>query len=204
MSRCEPLTTPLRTDDATEAVVTLALERDRLADENKEIRLHNEKLADDFAHHAAEYRELRKVFEERDKLQAFKDWVHAYLDGKGVPHHPPGTHGAAGCRIGDRMDWVWAELDDVREWNRQMLAVDSEWDEQALAKTLGVPLGESCRKGIAERVPLVLKELAELRAACEPIRRCSKLSKEGTDTFILWDDLKPLAALLARTLETPR
>jgi hypothetical protein len=102
------------------------------------------------------------------------------------------------------MDWVWAELDDVREWNRQMLAVDSEWDEQALAKTLGVPLGESCRKGIAERVPLVLKELAELRAACEPIRRCSKLSKEGTDTFILWDDLKPLAALLARTLETPR
>lgn len=39
--------------------------------------------------------------------QAFKDWVHAYLDGKGVPHHPPGTHGAAGCRIGDRMDWVF-------------------------------------------------------------------------------------------------
>jgi hypothetical protein len=46
---------------------------------------------------------------ERDKLQAFKDWVHAYLDGVGVPHHPPGTHGAAGCRIGDRMDWLMAD-----------------------------------------------------------------------------------------------
>lgn len=48
---------------------------------------------------------------ERDKLQAFKDWVHAYLDSHDVPHHPPGTHGAAGCRIGDRMDWLMAERD---------------------------------------------------------------------------------------------
>lgn len=45
-----------------------------------------------------------------DKLQAFKDWVHAYLDQHDVPHHPPGSHGAAGCRIGDRMDWLMAHL----------------------------------------------------------------------------------------------
>ncbi len=44
------------------------------------------------------------------KLQAFKDWVHGYLDSHGVPHHPPGTHGAEGCRIGDRMDWLMAEM----------------------------------------------------------------------------------------------
>jgi hypothetical protein len=44
------------------------------------------------------------------KLQAFKDWVHGYLDAQGVPHHPPGTHGAEGCRIGDRMDWVFEML----------------------------------------------------------------------------------------------
>lgn len=64
---------------------------------------------------------------ECDKLQAFKDWVHAYLDGHGVPHHPPGTHGAAGCRIGDRMDWlmqrhaalraaVMTAATDIRQW----------------------------------------------------------------------------------------
>lgn len=47
------------------------------------------------------------IFRERaDKLQAFKDWTHGFLDAHGVPHHPPGTHGAAGCRIGDRMDWL--------------------------------------------------------------------------------------------------
>lgn len=48
---------------------------------------------------------------ERDKLQAFKDWVHGYLDTRGVPHHPPGTHGAEGCRIGDRMDWLMERLE---------------------------------------------------------------------------------------------
>jgi hypothetical protein len=47
---------------------------------------------------------------ERDKLQAFKDWVHNYLDTHGVPHHPPGPHGAEGCRIGDRMDWLMSRL----------------------------------------------------------------------------------------------
>ena len=47
---------------------------------------------------------------ERDKLQKFKNWVHLYLDNLSVPHHPPGTHGAEGCRIGDRMDWLVAEL----------------------------------------------------------------------------------------------
>lgn len=56
----------------------------------------------------------KRSFEEsvaRGKLQAFKDWVHAYLDSKGVPEAPPGTHGAEGCRIGDRMDWVFAKLE---------------------------------------------------------------------------------------------
>jgi hypothetical protein len=62
---------------------------------------------------------------ERDKLQAFKDWCHAYLDAVGVPHHPPGTHGAAGCRIGDRMDWLM-------DWLTAKLAA-AEADRDALA-----------------------------------------------------------------------
>ena len=47
---------------------------------------------------------------ERSALKAFKEGVHKYLDDHGVPHHPPGTHGAAGCRIGDRMDWLMARI----------------------------------------------------------------------------------------------
>lgn len=58
--------------------------------------------------------QLTAATERADKLQAFKDWVHNYLDEHGVPHHPPGTHGAAGCRIGDRMDWLMAQLAALR------------------------------------------------------------------------------------------
>lgn len=54
-----------------------------------------------------------RLLAERDKLQAWKDWVHQYLDTHSVPHHPPGPHGAEGRRIGDRMDWLLAERDKL-------------------------------------------------------------------------------------------
>lgn len=58
--------------------------------------------------------ELDAVQKERDALQRFKSWVHNYLDQHDVPHHPPGTHGAEGCRIGDRMDWLTSKLDTAQ------------------------------------------------------------------------------------------
>lgn len=45
----------------------------------------------------------------RDMLQRFKDFVHARLDAAGVPTHPNGPHSAEGCRIGDRLDLLFAE-----------------------------------------------------------------------------------------------
>ncbi len=52
---------------------------------------------------------------DRDALLKFKTWVHDYLDSKGIPTHPGGPHSKEGCRIGDRMDLVFAELDRLRE-----------------------------------------------------------------------------------------
>ena len=50
------------------------------------------------------------------KLQAFKDWVHAYLDAQGVPaEFPDGSHTREGCRVGDRMDWLVAALGNSSE-----------------------------------------------------------------------------------------
>lgn len=43
-------------------------------------------------------------------LQRFKDWVHAYLDNKGVPKEVQDSHLAAGCRIGGRLDWVFGQI----------------------------------------------------------------------------------------------
>lgn len=68
-------------------------------------------------HYSEVKAERDAAIQRADKLQKFKDLVHDYFDSKGVPHHPPGTHGEHGCRIGDRLDWVWANIrqsDDLR------------------------------------------------------------------------------------------
>lgn len=51
-----------------------------------------------------------EITKERDHLQAFKTWVHNYLDNKGIPANPGGPHIAEGCRIGDRMDYVFEKI----------------------------------------------------------------------------------------------
>ncbi len=66
---------------------------------------------------------------ERDKLQAFKDYVRARLDAAGVPTDPESPHKAEGCRIGGRLDAVFAELDALRE------AVKHNADEPAWVAT---------------------------------------------------------------------
>lgn len=75
---------------------------------------------------------IEELEAERDKLQAFKTWVHAYLDAHGVPHHPPGTHGAEGCRIGDRMDWLMERLRtaESRAAAMESVVLDLEWKGQ--------------------------------------------------------------------------
>src|SRR5579859_7924899 len=74
--------------------------------------------------------ECEKLRAERDALQRFKDWCHSYLDAKGVPEAPEGPHGAEGCRIGDRMDWVFSAWDkavaDMRERAAQVVEMMQE------------------------------------------------------------------------------
>ena len=48
------------------------------------------------------------------KLQAFKDYVHKRLDDAGITAYPNGEHSNAGCRIGDRLDIVFAQLEHFK------------------------------------------------------------------------------------------
>ncbi len=89
----------------------LEAERDRLQYDLTRLSLDVNRL------HSGDYRALHPenqwlcdVGRERDALARFKTWVHAYLDAQDVPHHPPGPHGAEGCRIGDRLDWLLGRL----------------------------------------------------------------------------------------------
>lgn len=44
---------------------------------------------------------------ELEKLRAFKAFVHRKLDEEGVPTDPPGEHRDAGCRIGQRLEFLF-------------------------------------------------------------------------------------------------
>lgn len=59
------------------------------------------------------------------------------------------------------------ELAELRDWKVQQMRVESEWDEQALAKALNVPLGQSCRKGIAAEVERLLAVVQEIFEDCD-------------------------------------
>lgn len=55
---------------------------------------------------------VRQLLERCAALERFKEWVHSYLDARGVPaEFPDGPHTKEGCRIGDRMDWLVDQLD---------------------------------------------------------------------------------------------
>lgn len=61
---------------------------------------------------------LKFALAERDKLQAFKTFVHVRLDEMGVECDPESVHKAAGCRIGGRLDIVAARLEALKEWEQ--------------------------------------------------------------------------------------
>ncbi len=107
------------------------------------------------AHSEAE--RIRELEAKVEALQAYKDWTHAYLDAQGVPHHPPGTHGAAGCRIGDRMDWWGERILAAAEESARLRAAFLRFIEQVI--TVRSDCTPEWMEGIAENV----------NAACEAI-----------------------------------
>jgi hypothetical protein len=56
---------------------------------------------------------LAAALERAERAEAFKRFVHQYLDQNGVPDNPGGIHGVNGCRIGDRLDWILFRLDQA-------------------------------------------------------------------------------------------
>lgn len=59
----------------------------------------------------------------RNKLQAFKDWVHNWLDKAGVPHDPDQERNKiTGCRVGGRLEWLMTKLKEA-ETERDLLTI---------------------------------------------------------------------------------
>ncbi len=104
-----------------------------------------------------------RVVAERDHLAKFKAWVHNYLDAKGIPTHPDGVHGAEGCRIGDRLDFVFAELDSLKPKAAAFDAITSAM--AALCEQ-----EEGCDPAVEALLDKIL-ELRTLKAELDSLRR---------------------------------
>lgn len=110
---------------------------------------------------------LLDAADERDKLQAFKLWVHSYLDAQGVPHHPPGPHGAEGCRIGDRMDWLMDRLRTAEQTSAlQSQAIDaaSRRAQQDAATIAGLAAKVLDARAERDKLRAVLQALVDAQA----------------------------------------
>lgn len=117
----------------------------------------SEKLVDECA-------ERLKLAEENvAKLQAFKDWVHSYLDTKGVPHHPHGPHGAEGCRIGDRMDWLMDQLSLNRAHVVEVGYQLKEAKEEALEEKKAADTMQAEVNKLIKDIDSLKRDLANLR-----------------------------------------
>ncbi len=81
--------------------------------------------------------EMNDARAERDKLAAFKKFVHDRLDLAGVPTHPTGPHSKEGCRIGDRLDVVLlaVEMGNAAAQRVRELEANLEQTREALAIT---------------------------------------------------------------------
>lgn len=59
------------------------------------------------------------------------------------------------------------ELQELREWKRSALAVEASWDKQAVARLLGVKLGEDISPAIQPAIEALLERLRKAEADCK-------------------------------------
>lgn len=113
-------------------------------------------------------KELRELRAARDKLQAFKDYVHQRLDDSDIPTHPDGPHSQKGCRIGDRLDIALASCAENARLREVRDTAIAERDEAVgLLRAVAPHCGELiCYASDADshHVPELLDFVARLKA----------------------------------------
>lgn len=95
----------------------------------------------------------------------------------------------------DVIETLRAENEQLRQWKESALAVEREWDSQTIAKMLGAKLGESCRKVIGEKVPVLIADLEKAKADVEHWQRARQSAIDGG--MLLKRDLAAANAQLA-------
>lgn len=119
-------------------------------------------LRAEVAHLTVQRDELAQAVQETlahaGKLTKFKNYVHTRLDAAGVPTDPDSPHKAEGCRIGGRLDWLFAHgtpaiaervarLESLAGFFASVIKSGEPWSDtcqKALDEAKGVPAGDLC------------------------------------------------------------
>lgn len=86
--------------------------------------------------------DIARLRAERDRLQEFKGLVHKRLDEMCIPSNPGGMYSKGGCRIGDRLDIVEKERDQLRAEVERLRSVNAIIDRiRTVARDIGWAVG---------------------------------------------------------------
>lgn len=64
-------------------------------------------------------------------------------------------------RATETINRLGRERDQLAKWKEESLAVEAEWDVQAVSKLLDIPLGQSVRAGIQPAIERLIRERDE-------------------------------------------
>lgn len=88
--------------------------------------------------------------------------------------------------------YLYASRRRLQGWKDSMMALEREWDQQHIAKLLGAKLGQSCRKVVNERVPVLVAERAILIDALRAIANEDYRGNRPWSAYKAWDTLRKL------------
>ena len=74
------------------------------------------------------------------------------------------------------------ERDELARWKREQIFVESQWDDQAVAKELGMPAGADIRKNILPAIQQLKRERDELRQRVGLLLQIRERDKDRVDS----------------------
>ena len=99
--------------------------------------------------------------------------LHAYIpnDAEGNPLTPFGNfcagYEAATAEANKRIEALESEVAELKNWKKEVIAVENEWDEQLIGKALNIQLGNSIRANILPKINELQANNNDLREKLE-------------------------------------